>query len=129
MSEETHNEATLEDLSFWDKHRFLLLIAITIVVAVGLVAVSLVIYNMSGAAQLDLSRPGYKAVASQAQTNTTTFANYSAAGPINAETIKEFQKLYDEQAESISAVDAFGGDPLNADTLEFSTTDTTTGVE
>ena len=128
MSEETRSEA-IEHLSFWDKHRFLVLIAVTIVVAVGLVAVSLVIYNMSGAAQLDLSRPGYKAVASQAQTNTAAFANYSATGPINEETIKEFQKLYDAQADSISAVDAFGGDPLNADTLEFGTTDTTTGVE
>jgi len=109
----------IEPLSFWDRHRFLLLIGLTITVALGLVSVSLVMYNVSGAALLDFSRPGFQSVASQADKSSADFKTYSASGPVNAKTIQEFQTLYDAQAKSVKSVDAFGGDPLNADTIEF----------
>lgn len=112
-------DQAVEEATFWQHHRFLLLVAMTIVVSIGLVVVSIVIYNMSGAAQLDLSRPGYQAVVRQAETDKTSFANYSATGPVNSATIKEFQKLYDAQAATVKTVDAFGNDPLNPTTLEF----------
>jgi hypothetical protein len=118
-----NEEVNVAELSFWQQHKFFLLVGITIIVAISLVTVSLMIYNMSGAAQLDLSRPGYKAVASQAQTDQSAFANYAATGPVNSKTIEEFQKLYDAQAKAVTSVDAFGGDPLNANTLEFGTTE------
>jgi len=110
---------TIEPASFWDRHRFLLLIALTIVVALGLVSVSLVMYNVSGAALLDFSRPGFQSVASQADKSSADFKTYASSGPVNAKTIQEFQTLYDEQAKSVKTVDAFGSDPLNADTIEF----------
>lgn len=118
-----NEEVNSAEHSFLRQHKFLLLVAMTIVVAICLVAVSIGIYNMSGAAQLDLSRPGYKAVASQAQTDQSAFSNYAATGPVNSKTIEEFQKLYDAQAKSVTSVDAFGGDPLNAEALEFGTTE------
>lgn len=118
MSEEPQASQTSE-LSFWNQHRFLLLIALTIVVALGLVTVSLVMYNLSGAAQLDLSRPGFQSVASEADKDSTFFKDYSANGVVNRQTIQEFQDLYNAQASTVTAVDAFGSDPLNPDTLEF----------
>ncbi len=115
MSEE-HPE--LENLSFWQQHRFLLLIASAIVIAAILVSISLLIYKISGAAQLDLSRPGYIGVSSQT-VNNDQVVDYPVIGPVDKKSVNQFKQLYDQQTQSISSVDAFGGDPLNPDTLEF----------
>lgn len=125
MSEET--EAAVideEELSFWDKHRFLLLVVLTIVAAVILTSVSIVMYNVSGTAQLDLSRPGYQSVSDQVETGTT-IQDYAAFGPVNKTTVDEFTKIYDEQAAKAKAVDAFNGDPLNPEVLEFGNSNAT----
>lgn len=116
---DNQNQVPDEQLSFWDQHRFLLLIALTIVISIALVTVSLILYGISGASQLDLSRPGYKSVVSEAESNDPVTTTYSATGAINRDTIKEFQDLYNPQVESVTTVDAFGGDPLNPDGMEF----------
>lgn len=107
----------VEDVSFRDKHRFTLLILVAILVTFVLVLISMAIYYSSGAAQLDLSRPGYKGVRAQVVTNDSDFQNYSSTGPINQNTISEFTTLYNKQAQKTKAVDAFGGDPLSPDSL------------
>lgn len=109
-----------DELGFWDKHRLSLLLIITIVVALCLTVVSVVIYNVSGAAQLDLSRPGYRSVSDQIDKNGTV-DEFSATGTVDKATIEEFIKLYDTQAARAKAVDAFNGDPLNPEVLEFGT--------
>lgn len=119
MEEPTIIEAAEEAiLSFWDTHRYLLLIACTIGVALVLVITSMTIYNVSGSAQLDLSRPGYQSVSSQVD-HSDTIDNYSASGPVNRTTVDQFTKLYDDQANKAKAIDAFNGDPLNPEVLEF----------
>ena len=82
--------------------------------------ISVIMYNSSGAAQLDLSRPGYLSVSDQV-VETDQIDTYSSTGPVNEESIKEFMKLYDEQAAKAKKVDAFNGDPLNPEVLEFGT--------
>lgn len=108
------------ELSFWDRHRLSLLLIITVIVAITLTIVSVIIYNSSGAAQLDLSRPGYRSVSDQVEKNDE-IDTYGASGRVNKETIEEFMKLYDAQAAKAKAVDAFNGDPLNPEVLEFGT--------
>jgi len=108
------------ELSFWDQHRYLLLIAISIAIAMFLVGVSMALYTNSGAAQLDLSRPGYSAVTSQAVKNDNDFDNYSNSGALDKTSIDEFRTLYDRQATKAKAVDAFKGDPLDPAALELS---------
>jgi len=102
-----------EDLSPYSKHRFLILIASSILISFVLVVISMALYNSSGAAQLDLSRPGYVSVRSKAVTNDSDFENYSSTGSINQKVISEFKVLYTKQATKTKAADAFGGDPLN----------------
>lgn len=109
---------TPEELSFWDRHRLSLLLIITVAIALVMTVVSVVMYNTSGAAQLDLSRPGYLSVSDQVK-KTDDIDTYSASGPVNQETIEAFIELYDAQAEKAKAVDAFNGDPLNPEVLEF----------
>jgi len=112
-----HITSTDEDLSFKDKHSFLLFIILSVSVASLIVAISMALYNGSGAAQLDLSRPGYVSVRSQVRKNDINFKTFSPSGHINKDVINDFQKTFDKEAKTIKAVDAFGGDPLNTDAL------------
>jgi len=107
--------------TFWDRHRFTLLLIFTVIIAIVLTCVSMVMYTASGAAQLDLSRPGYQSVSDKVD-RETKIDEYDAFGPVTTGTIKEFRELYDEQAAKAKAVDAFNGDPLNPEILEASPT-------
>lgn len=109
-----------EDMTFWDKHRFVLLLIFVVIIALIMTVVSMFAYNASGTAQLDLSRPGYQSVSDKVD-RTDKITEYSGFGSVNKETINEFTKLYDEQAAKAKAVDAFSGDPLNPEVLEFGT--------
>lgn len=109
---------TQEELTFWERHRLSLLLIITVSIAIVLTTISVTIYQSSGAAQLDLSRPGYRSVSSQVDKDDTIDV-YSATGEVNKHTIKQFIELYDKQAAKAKAVDAFNGDPLNPEVLEF----------
>lgn len=111
-------EAGIEELSYWERHRFLVLIGVTLVISFVLVVISMTIYHVSGSAQLDLSRPGYISVSDQVERDDT-IDSYSAFGPVNDETVKEFTNLYDAQAVKAKAIEAFNGDPLNPEVLEF----------
>jgi len=113
-------ELSADGLSFWDKHRLSLLLLITVIIALIMTSISVIIYNNSGAAQLDLSRPGYRSVSNKVE-QTDEIDTYSGVGAVNKDTINEFMKLYDAQATKAKAVDAFNGDPLNPEVLEFGT--------
>lgn len=108
------------EMGFWDKHRLSLLLILTVLIALTLTVISMVAYNVSGTAQLDLSRPGYSSVSDKVD-KTDKITEYSAFGSVNKDTINEFIKLYEEEAAKAKAVDAFNGDPLNPEVLEFGT--------
>ena len=112
-----------EDMTFWDRHRLSLLLIFTVIIALILTSVSLIAYNVSGTAQVDLSRPGYSSVSSKVD-RTDEITQYSAFGTVNKDSINEFTKLYDTQAAKAKAVDAFNGDPLNPEILEFGNSNT-----
>lgn len=109
-----------EELSFWDKHRFLLMILLAVVLAMVLTFISMAMYYSSGASQLDLSRPGYQSVSDKVDRDDSAFQNYSSTGPINQDSIDEFRNLYSTQADKTKSVDAFSGDPLSAEALGIS---------
>lgn len=104
---------------FWSRHRLSALLIISVVIAITMTTVSVFLYQKSGAAQLDLSRPGYRAVSDKVE-RTTDLDQYPAAGPVTPETVKEFIKQYKSRAEKTKSVDAFSGDPLNPEVLVFS---------
>lgn len=120
MTDHQEHRETEQEFSYWSKHRLFLMVGIAITIALALVSVSMALYSSSGTAQIDLSRPGYKAVSSQAVTTDPSFENYSAFGELTEAAVKEFETLYDKQATKAKAVDAFGGDPLDPLTLEIS---------
>lgn len=108
--------AEAQHLDRWQRHKFMVLVGITIVVSLVLVAISLWLYNSSGAAQLDLSRPGYQEIRSQA-TNGSDFTEFPSSGDINSEALDAFRELYDERLKEATSVDSFGGEVLSDATL------------
>jgi hypothetical protein len=110
--------AESQSLGPWQRHRFLVLIGLTIVISLFLVGVALALYASSGAAQLDLSRPGYTSVRGQAA-RSDSFEGFSASGPVDKETIDKFRSLYESQAEKATNVDSFGGDVMSDKTLSI----------
>ncbi|HEU4715483.1 MAG TPA: hypothetical protein VFS14_01500 [Candidatus Saccharimonadales bacterium] len=110
--------AEASTLSPWQRHRFVVLIGLTIVVSLFLVSVALALYASSGAAQLDLSRPGYTSVRDKVE-RSDSFSGFSATGPVDKETLEKFRKLYDEQAEKATNFDSFGGNVMSDKALSI----------
>jgi hypothetical protein len=107
-----------ESVSPWAQHRFMLLVTGAILVSLFLVGVALALYASSGAAQLDLSRPGYVSVREQAD-QPNQFDGFSASGDINKNALDQFRGLYNEQAKKATSVDSFGGTVLSDQTLSI----------
>lgn len=108
---EAHKSAAYEEKPFRERHSFLLFIVGSVLVSVVIVVVSMAMYNGSGAAQLDLSRPGYVSVRSLAAEGDSDFQGYSSMGKMDKNAINEFKKLFDTQAQKLKSFDAFGGSP------------------
>ena len=93
-------------------HRITVLVAATVMIALIFTGVGLLLYNTSGTAQIDLSRPDLVGVSEDIDQDNNAREEYPASGPINEATLDEFDKLYEQQIENIDSLDAFGGDPL-----------------
>jgi hypothetical protein len=115
MSEEQLVKDSTE-LSFKERHKFLVAVGGCIIIALFLVGVALALYASSGAAQLDLSRPGYQSVRQQATSNNSMDA-FPSAGNLDKEAIEQFRKLYDERAGQATSVDSFGGNVISDESL------------
>jgi hypothetical protein len=105
-----------KELSQWQQHKFMVLVAATIAVSLLLVVVALWLYNTSGAAQLDLSRPGYQSVRDKVE-HSNDFDGFSFSGTIDEEALSEFRDLYDKQLKEATTVESFGGDVMDDDSL------------
>ncbi len=117
MSEDDLNGDS-QPLTRWEQHRFMLLVGGTIMIALFLVGVALALYASSGAAQLDLSRPGYQSVRDQA-VQTGKFDEFPSTGQLDREAIGQFRSLFDKQVEQVTGVDSFGGSPMSDQTLSI----------
>ena len=126
MSDNYNKPDGENDLPFYGDHRFLAMIFMSILIAGVLVTISIMLYRSSGAAQLDLSRPGYKQVRSEVVVEDGSLSTFSAVGIIDQTAINDFKTLYDKQAQAAHAIDAFGSDPLNTSTLWPDSTASTT---
>jgi len=115
MTEELQEEHHAYRLA---KNRFVLLIIVSIIVSLVLVGVSLSLYAWSGAAQVDLSRPGYSGVRSQISEAQEPVA-FPSSGPVDAEVLNDFEKLYDKTATQVTSVEAFESGALSDETLRI----------
>lgn len=101
----------------WYRQRVVLFVSGSIVIALLLVTVSLALYASSGAAQLDLSRPGFKSAQSQLDQSSGSFESFPASGPVNKQTIEEFERIYQKQKKAVDNADVFSSSALEPQTL------------
>ena len=99
----------------WHKNQLVVFVSGSIVVALILVVVSMALYASSGAAQLDLSRPGYQSVQDKVD-RTDTFQSFSANGPVNSDDLDEFEELYIDQTRTVKTTQVFSGSALGEKT-------------
>jgi hypothetical protein len=93
------------------------LVGVTILIALVFTSIGLVLYNASGTAQLDLSRPDYKGVSELVEKEKPTYVEYPETGPIDESALNQFDELFKKQAENVRSVNPFSGDPLDPDAL------------
>lgn len=118
MSEHNHEPHGVVGVRSARTHQFVLMIALVLAISLFLVYVALSLYQSSGTLQLDLSRPGYDNARQEAIKGNEVFKGYAADGPINVESLNEFDELYKQKAaEALIEIDAFSGQPLSDATL------------
>jgi len=117
MDDNKKNAPEEGQLSFLNRYSFFTFISVSIFLSLVLVSVSMAMYNSSGAAQLDLSRPGYVSVRSQADANDKSLKTFSGSGNLTQEDIDYFQEIYTKQTEKVTFIEAFSGDPLSPASL------------
>lgn len=99
------------------KSRFVTMLVLSITISLMLVGVAMWLYNISGAAQVDLSRPGYRDVRGGVVNEDAIGKAFPSSGPINSSTLGDFRELFDKTSDQIRAYDSFGGDPLSDQAL------------
>ncbi|MFZ2545186.1 MAG: hypothetical protein WAW80_04370 [Candidatus Saccharimonadales bacterium] len=107
----------------WYQMRIVLFVSASISVAFFLVVISMTLYASSGAAQLDLSRPGYTAVQSKLD-QTESFEDFPVTGSVNTKVVDDFQKLFQQQIKSVNSTDAFSSSALEPQSLGIDAPDT-----
>ena len=91
-----------------------IIVAIILVLLMTLLSVSL--YIRDGTSRLDLSRPGYEGVRGQIE-KTDSFPAFSSTGPVDAASVEEFQKLYNDQTSKLNHFSSFQESTLEDEQL------------
>jgi hypothetical protein len=89
----------------------------SLLITVVVLTIALWLYRVSGAAQLDLSRPEYDGLRQQAVIEEDD--DFEAKGSITKDVVDEFFKLFEARAERIEAIKAFGLEPLSDSSLDI----------
>lgn len=105
-------------LPYWRRHLFLVMVIGSIVLAMFMVLIAMNLYRSSGAAQLDLSRPGYEKVREQVGRSSEVRA-FSPTGELTPAAIDEFRQLYQRGMDNITEVDAWQLDALSDSSLSL----------
>ena len=106
------------------EHRFLVMICGVIAIAGVMVWIAMDMYNTSGAAQVDLSRPGFQEVRKQAARDAEP-ETYKTEGSITKQSLDEFKKMYQQRRSKI-ADGTFDPNVLSVESLQLFSTNSDT---
>jgi hypothetical protein len=115
MSEELLEERRAIRLA---KNRFVILIFSSIIITLLLVSIAMIWYARSGAAQVDLSRPGYSGVRNQVSENQDS-STFQSSGPITKEVLDSYEELFNKTANQVTSVETFESQALSDETLRI----------
>ena len=114
MSEDATKRSKIQ----WQKYRFVGMLSAVIAISLVLTGVSLEIYNTSGAAQVDLSRPGYQSVRKEATLEQPN-DQFEASGNLDDKSYEKFYEMYDRHAGRSADVSSFGDQALSDESLQI----------
>lgn len=101
------------------RHRLVYGVVGAICIGLLLTTISMSLYITSGASQLDLSRPGYERARTQVDESKDD-ERFEASGPMNADTVSEFQELYTKHRTKLNGLDRFDGTIVDDSQLKLS---------
>lgn len=106
------NRPKLPTNNLSSRHQLTIALSLAILIALLLTVTSVIIYEVSGAAMLDLSRPGYEPARKQLQ-KTNGQLQFSSKEPIDQSVVKKFRSLYKKQTDDIHKLNSFNGKVLD----------------
>jgi len=101
---------------FVHEYRLAAAIIVAIILVLLMTVLSVALYIRDGTSRLDLSRPGYEGVRGQIE-KTDSFPAFSSTGPVDASSVKKFQKLYNKQTEKLNHFSSFQENTLEDEQL------------
>lgn len=101
------------------RNRFVILIIGTVAVSLLLVIIAMALYASSGAAQVDLSRPGYKSVRNQAKEEDPSFSGFVGTGLIDKKSLEQFNQLFTKQEANVNSTKGFESNVLDDAALQI----------
>lgn len=106
-------------MKFIQEHRFFALIGLVVLVALVMTSLSLTLYVTSGAASLDLSRPGYEQVRTQVKEDTVS-SSFSPTGALDQSEYERYKSLFEKQVKTISELGNYEPAPISDRPLRLS---------
>lgn len=105
-------------MTHWQRHRFFALIVGVILVSFLLVLIALSLYNSSGAAQVDLSRPGYQSIQKEASRGAIE-DSFPSSGKLDKKAFDDFNASYSKYAKRVVGIDSFDPKALDISNLQL----------
>lgn len=90
-------------------HQFVVFVIVALIATCVFTGVSLWLYRSSGAAGLDLSRPGYEEVRTEVKDDNEITKPYSPTGSIDSDSVKDFQSRYEAIKSRLDATNNYSG--------------------
>lgn len=104
------------------RHRLSCFILLCIVITIIMTSISLRIYQVSGAIQLDLSRPGYEKVRSQVKKEADDHP-FGSTGALDAAALKDFDARIDKYQRELKNLGNFNTEQLDDENLGITASD------
>lgn len=105
-------------ISLVDQHRLAVGIALVVAIVLILTFLNMWLYVQSGAAGLDLSRPGYSEVRDSVRVSNNDL-DFSAEGILSVDIIDEYLVSYRDEARLAEQLGAFNSEPLSDEVLRL----------
>lgn len=109
----------------WYRNKFVLLIAGSIGISLVLVTVAVSVYNSNGAAQLDLSRPGFSSVRDKIIKEDKDRAAYPSSGTFDQKAFDDFDLMYQKYSDAVKAINGYDSAAVNNDAINIVPTEQT----
>lgn len=108
----------IERLKSWViRNQMLTFIITAVLITILMTGVSLGLYRSSGAAKLDLSRPGYEKARAEVEDDNSSTKPFSPTGELNSEAIKDFRNRYGKIRDKLDKTNNYDEADVNDDNL------------